>query len=358
MVIALAKKPAKKSKNKPKPVRKKALKRKLPKRKAAKIVRKALKKRPVKKSKSTARHKAGKSARPMVRKKPVKAKKPARVVKKKHKPVKTVKKAKKAVKLKREPAKKAAKPARKKPVRAGKPKAAKSARPKPAPPKAKAPEKAPEKKVKKETKMKEEPPEVKDVEESALPAGAFQSNFNVKIENVVVFAVLGKPVPMDTIATGLEGAEYSPESFPGVVYRIKDPRAASLIFSSGKIVCTGARSVDKAKIAVHKVVDDMRKLGIDMPQKFEINVENIVASTSIAVKGKLNLEQICFSLENAEYEPEQFPGLVYRITDPRVAFLLFGTGKIICTGARKLEEIHIALDKFMKHLQEIGVDSA
>jgi len=179
--------------------------------------------------------------------------------------------------------------------------------------------------------------------------------FHVKVENVVVFATLGKAIPMDKISKELVGAEYTPEAFPGVIYRIPDPKTAALIFSSGKIVCTGARSPELAKIAVEKVVNDMKKLQIDLPTEFHTGVENIVASTQIDAKDKLNLEHIAYNLENAEYEPEQFPGLVYRISDPRVAFLLFGTGKIICTGARRIEEIHAALQKFKVSLEELGI---
>jgi transcription initiation factor TFIID TATA-box-binding protein len=181
------------------------------------------------------------------------------------------------------------------------------------------------------------------------------TTFDVKIENVVVFATLNKDIPLDKISSELSGADYTPKAFPGVIYRIKDPKTAALIFSSGKIVCTGARSPEFAFAAVKKVVDDMIALQIDLPTEFNIGVENIVASTQIEAKDKLNLEHIAYNLENAEYEPEQFPGLVYRISDPRVAFLLFGTGKIICTGARKIEEIHLALDRFKKKLEELGI---
>ena len=178
--------------------------------------------------------------------------------------------------------------------------------------------------------------------------------FHVKVENVVAFATLGKDIPLLKISNKLEGAEYSPEAFPGLIYRIKDPTAATLIFSSGKIVCTGAKSVDMAKTAMSKVVGHVKKAGVKLPNKFNTNVENIVASTQI--KAKLNLEDISFNMENVEYEPEQFPGLVCRITDPRVAFLLFGSGKIICTGARRIEDIHTALGKFKKKLEDIGVN--
>ncbi len=183
----------------------------------------------------------------------------------------------------------------------------------------------------------------------------FLGEFDVKVENVVVFTTLGKDIPLYKISRELVGAEYRPESFPGVIYRIKDPKTAALIFSTGKIVCTGGRSPEFARIATKKVVDDMRALQIELPTEFHTGVENIVASTQIKISEKLNLEHIAYNLENSEYEPESFPGLVYRIKEPRVAFLLFGTGKIICTGARKVEEIHTALQKFKVKLEELGI---
>jgi transcription initiation factor TFIID TATA-box-binding protein len=179
------------------------------------------------------------------------------------------------------------------------------------------------------------------------------TEFNVKVENVVSFVALNKPIPLNKLVDSIENAEYEPEQFPGLVYRIQDPRAAALIFSSGKIVCTGAKSIDKSKEAVTKVVKRIRETGIRLPTKFHIKVENIVASAKI--DAKLNLEEITFALENAEYEPEQFPGLVYRISEPRVAFLLFSSGKIICTGAHNINDIHTALGKLKGKLESIGI---
>lgn len=178
--------------------------------------------------------------------------------------------------------------------------------------------------------------------------------FDVKVENVVAFTSLGKDIPLLKLINSVENAEYEPEQFPGLVYRIKEPRAAALIFSSGKIVCTGAKSIDMSKVAMKKVVDRIRSIGIDLPTEYDIQVENIVASSKI--DAKLNLEEIAFALENAEYEPEQFPGLVYRINEPRVAFLLFSSGKIICTGAHNIEDVHSALQKLKSRLDEIGIE--
>jgi len=179
------------------------------------------------------------------------------------------------------------------------------------------------------------------------------TEFQVKVENVVSFVSLGKKIPLNKLVSSVEDTEYKPERFPGLVYRISEPRAAALIFSSGKIVCTGTKSIEKSKQAIKKVVERIRKAGIPMPRKYEIKIENIVAS--LKIKAKLNLEEITFSLENAEYGPEQFPALIYRLSDPRVTFLLFSSGKIICTGAQDIKDIHLALEKLKQKLESIGI---
>lgn len=177
--------------------------------------------------------------------------------------------------------------------------------------------------------------------------------FTIKIENVVAFTSLNIKISLNKLVNTVENTEYEPEQFPGLVYRPASPKSAALIFSSGKIVCTGTKSIDMAKEAMRKVVGRIKESGIRVPDRYPIEVENIVASARI--EADLNLEDIAFSLENAEYEPEQFPGLVYRISDPRVAFLLFTSGKIICTGAQSVEDIHEALGKFKVKLEEIGI---
>ncbi len=176
-------------------------------------------------------------------------------------------------------------------------------------------------------------------------------DFGIKIENVVASATLNAKIPLDKIVGFLEGTEYEPEQFPGLVYRLKDPKAAALIFSSGKIVCTGARSPELAGIAIAKVVEMIRSASIKVPPGYTTQVENIVASAKIHTE--LNLDDIAFSLENAEYEPEQFPGLVYRMADPRVAFLLFGSGKIVCTGGRTISDVNRAVKKLHEKLKSI-----
>jgi len=175
--------------------------------------------------------------------------------------------------------------------------------------------------------------------------------FRIKIENVVASASLEVPVKLEKLVANLDGIEYEPEQFPGLVMRLKDPKAAALIFSSGKIVCTGAKSPKDAKLVIAKIVKRMNRLGMKIPKNYKVQLENIVASAKL--DRELNLNNIAFTLENTEYEPEQFPGLVMRIDDPRVTFLLFGSGKIICTGGRSIQDVKRAVAKADKKLRKI-----
>jgi transcription initiation factor TFIID TATA-box-binding protein len=177
-------------------------------------------------------------------------------------------------------------------------------------------------------------------------------DFKLRIENIVASVTLNTKIPLNTIVKKFEGMEYEPEQFPGVIYRLTEPRAAALIFSSGKIVCTGARNMADVNTVIKKVLGIIKSAGATIPKSYKIDVENIVASAKF--DSKLNLDKIIFNLENSEYEPEQFPGLVYRMEDPKVAFLFFGSGKIICTGGRTIKDVKVSIEKVYRKLKEIG----
>lgn len=176
--------------------------------------------------------------------------------------------------------------------------------------------------------------------------------FRIKIENVVASASLNVPIKLEKLVSNLDNVEYEPEQFPGLVLRLKDPKAAALIFSSGKVVCTGAKSPKDSKLVIAKIVIKMNRIGIKIPKNYKVKLENIVASARL--NRELNLNNIAFSLENTEYEPEQFPGLVYRMDDPRVTFLLFGSGKVICTGGKSIEDVKRAVAKADKRLRNLN----
>ena len=312
----------------------------------------------------------------------------------------------------------------------------------------------------------------------------------MKIQNVVTSATLNEKIDLERIATAVEDIEYEPEQFPGLVLRLEDPKTATLVFGSGKLVCTGAKSPEESRRAIYKIIDLLKKENTPIPDprwqirwsgdgtahtfegtitaqsvkhvkyvdeepkkkelkkdkvkhdkntisfegsswegqrgvnfeaegvitfdikqdseykpdsifvgknktnpleipfelreqptlsgygginparepRFisgedagffiwfrgpEIVVQNIVASADLEVE--LNLDAIVFGLPNCEYEPEQFPGLIYRLKKPKVVLLLFGSGKIVCTGAKTREDVENAIVEVRRALRKIGV---
>jgi transcription initiation factor TFIID TATA-box-binding protein len=173
---------------------------------------------------------------------------------------------------------------------------------------------------------------------------------SVNIENVVASATLDQRIDLSTIMKVFRNVEYRPKQFPGLVFRLKRPKTATLIFGSGKMVCTGSKSEAQAKAAVKKVVKELQSNGIIILSKPKIVIQNIVASASLG--GKIDLEKAVRTMENVMYEPEQFPGLIFRMTDPKVVMLLFASGKLVCTGAKNEEMVGEAVEKLSKRLEE------
>jgi len=176
----------------------------------------------------------------------------------------------------------------------------------------------------------------------------------IKIQNIVASTTFAEKLDLDMIAQSLENAEYEPEQFPGLVFRLDNPKTATLLFRSGASNCTGAKNIEDIKTTTKIIVEKLEKIGVKVYKNPEIVIQNIVVTSDLG--GELNLSEVAVALglENVEYEPEQFPGLVYRIKEPKVAILLFGSGKIVCAGARKIEDVSLAVDKLLKELTLLG----
>ncbi|MFH1439001.1 MAG: TATA-box-binding protein [Candidatus Woesearchaeota archaeon] len=174
---------------------------------------------------------------------------------------------------------------------------------------------------------------------------------DIHVVNIVVSTSLEHDIPLEKMAATLSNTEYNPEQFPGLVIRIREPKTSALIFSSGKVVCTGARSMEKVEESIKKIIKSLEKINVKIKIKPKINIQNIVASGSVGMD--LNLNVLAMKLENTEYEPEQFPGLVYKLPQAKATFLLFSNGKIVCTGTKSEEEVHEAVDKLIENLKKI-----
>ena len=170
------------------------------------------------------------------------------------------------------------------------------------------------------------------------------------IHNMVITVQFSDRIDLDKLVSKLpSGAEYFPDNFPGLVYRMKKPRASFLIFSTGKATCTGTASEKDAKEAIENMVKLLKDTGVDVKIS-KIEIQNIVASARLDTR--LDIDKMAFKLENSEYEPETFPGLVYKM-EGSVTFLIFGTGKIVCVGAKSTKDIEESFDRLVKKLKEI-----
>lgn len=172
----------------------------------------------------------------------------------------------------------------------------------------------------------------------------------VEIQNVVASVTINQRLDLAQIQKTFPDVEYKPAQFPGLVFRLLKPKTATLIFSSGKMVCTGAKSEQESIKAVQTVVKLLKKEGFLIQQEPQIEIQNIVAS--IDLHGTINLEKAATQLENTMYEPQQFPGLIFRMTDPKVVILMFASGKLVCTGAKTEKEVYDAVYKLKKILEE------
>ena len=177
----------------------------------------------------------------------------------------------------------------------------------------------------------------------------------IKIQNIVASTTFAEKLDLDVIAQSLENAEYEPEQFPGLVYRLSNPKTATLLFRSGAANCTGAKTIGDVRTTIKIISEKLEKIGVKVHKNPEIVIQNIVATSDIG--GELNLSEVAVALglDNVEYEPEQFPGLVYRLKEPKVALLLFGSGKIVCAGARTVEDVNLAAEKVSKELTSLGL---
>jgi len=177
----------------------------------------------------------------------------------------------------------------------------------------------------------------------------------IKVENIVASTVFAEKLDLDMIAQSLEDAEYEPEQFPGLVYRLKNPKTATLLFRSGKANCTGAKNIEDVRKTVDIIAEKLKNLGMSINKNLDIVVQNMVAMANLG--GELNLTETAtaLGLENVEYEPEQFPGLVYRVKEPKVALLIFTSGKVVCAGARNTEDISKAVERLSENIKSLGL---
>ena len=175
----------------------------------------------------------------------------------------------------------------------------------------------------------------------------------IEIVNVVASATIEEKLDLYSIQAKIPSIEYNPEQFPGAVFRITTPKTATLLFSTGKMVCTGSKSEDMARTAVKTVVKKLRKEKIKIKKDAVVTIQNIVSSINLG--GKIHLEKAARTLPRSMYEPEQFPGVIHRMVDPKTVILLFASGKLVCTGAKTEGDVYRSVNNLHSKLEELDL---
>ncbi|HME55224.1 MAG TPA: TATA-box-binding protein [Candidatus Lokiarchaeia archaeon] len=192
----------------------------------------------------------------------------------------------------------------------------------------------------------------------ATAAGHGEIKATWTVENVVATVAIdlgpsGEKFDLNQIARKFQECEYNPERFPGLVMRIADPKATILIFSTGKMVVTGLRDAGEAEAVVAIVIKNLKQAKVNITTEPEITIQNLVASGDLHVP--IDLNEASIVMENAMYEPETFPGLIYRMQEPKTVFLIFSTGRIVCTGAKTKEMVGEAVEKLVGEVKSLGL---
>ncbi len=172
----------------------------------------------------------------------------------------------------------------------------------------------------------------------------------ISIVNVVASATIEQRLDLKEITKKFPDVEWNPDLFPGAVFKLKNPKTATLLFRTGKMVCTGAKSEELARKAVKKVVQLLRKRKIKIKKEATVKIQNIVASINLG--GRVHLEEAARSLPRSMYEPEQFPGLIHRMLDPKTVILIFSSGKLVCTGAKTEKDVYRSVNNLHSLLEE------
>lgn len=180
--------------------------------------------------------------------------------------------------------------------------------------------------------------------DAATETGRANHGIVPEIQNVVATTNLDVTLDLKQIALRARNAEYNPKRFAAVIMRIREPKTTALIFSSGKIVVTGAKSEKESSRASRKYAKIVHKLGYSNAKFKEFTVQNIVASCD--VNFPVCLEKLAFAHHQfCSYEPELFPGLIYRMFKPKIVLLIFVSGKVVLTGAKERTDIYSAFNK-------------
>ena len=209
--------------------------------------------------------------------------------------------------------------------------------------------KKPAKKVKPKAKKKP----VQKAKKPAAKKPKKKGKMEYTIVNLVASANLNATLDLYNLAITIPNIEYEPEQFPGAILKLKEPKVSMLLFKNGKVICSGAASENEIELGIKKASKLIHEIqrSVKILRKVEYNVVNLVATANLNMT--LDLFSLAMGLDNVEYEPEQFPGAILRIDEPKITLLLFKNGKVICAGAKRETLLRQGLENAVKIIRKV-----
>lgn len=172
---------------------------------------------------------------------------------------------------------------------------------------------------------------------------------DIKIENVIVTVDFKKDLDLQEIASSVSTAEYNPDVFPGLIYKLKSPKTVTLMFSKGHNVCTGATSLQDARAALTIIFKKLKDLDlIDLEKMPKASIQDIIVSYKFG--SLLNIQEIANKLpaDDVQYDPKIFPGLIFKDKTTEITVLIFKSGTVVGFGSPAL----VDLEELLTELEE------
>jgi transcription initiation factor TFIID TATA-box-binding protein len=177
----------------------------------------------------------------------------------------------------------------------------------------------------------------------------------ITVENIIAYSKIADELDIHKIAEKIPGFMYDPSEFLGLTLKLDVPNVAILLLPNGKLICTGAKKIEDIEYSIKYVVNKIKNIGVKIKSKTDIEIQNIVASFNFEKQLNLDLISKTLMLENTSFEPEEFPGLIYKMDDLGAILLIFSSGKVVCTGVKNLEDASKAIDTMKEKISSIMV---
>jgi transcription initiation factor TFIID TATA-box-binding protein len=177
---------------------------------------------------------------------------------------------------------------------------------------------------------------------------------DITVENIIAYAKVADELDIYKISEKVPGFMYDPTEFLGLTLKLEKPNVAILLLPNGKVICTGAKKIEDIEFSIKEVVNKIKSIGIKIKSKTELEIQNIVASLDLNKELNLSLIAKELMLEDTSYEPDHFPGIIYKIDDTGAVLLISSTGKIVCVGVKNLEDATKAIEMMKEKISSIG----